>query len=70
MVADVGGVVVVLLLAVVLATSQPTTSRAMPSGDSAVTSANCSLQLNAFCTYGVAWGHGALSQSPESPFGS
>jgi len=69
-VVDVDGVVVVLLLAVGLATSQPTTSSAIPSGDSGVTSANCSLQLNAFCTYGVAWGHGPLSQSPESPFGS
>ena len=68
-VVDVDGVVVVLL-AVGLATSQPTTSSAMPSGDSAVTSANCSLQLNAFCTYGVVCGHGPLSQSPKSPFGS
>src|SRR5512143_3300666 len=46
------------------------TSSPIPSGDVRVTSATWSAQLNAFCTYGVAWGHEALSQSPKSPFGS
>src|SRR6266700_1274210 len=64
-----GATLSILSVAVVVTRSYPMTSRLMPSGDVAVTSANCPAQLKAFWTYGFACGHAKLSQSPKSPVG-